>query len=68
MRRGNGFFVDEAAEGIGWPRVLEDAWADIALVFHWPASELDHMTIRDVMEWRERAVERWNRIHAPPPS
>lgn len=29
--------------------------ADIATVFHWPASEMEKMSIFELAEWRERA-------------
>ena len=35
--------------------------ADLALVFHWtPADEAD-MTVTELMEWRERARQRYER-------
>lgn len=37
--------------------------ADIALIFHWPPSEMIGMDIVDLIEWRRRAVDRWNRIN-----
>ena len=33
--------------------------ADIALVFHWPPSVMDAMSISELMEWRKLAAERW---------
>lgn len=29
--------------------------ADIAVVFHWPLSAMDDMSITDLSAWRERA-------------
>jgi len=29
--------------------------ADIAVVFHWPPSAMDDLSVWDLMEWRERA-------------
>jgi len=29
--------------------------ADIAVVFHWPPSAMDELSVLDLMEWRERA-------------
>lgn len=37
--------------------------ADIAAIFHWPLSELAAMEILDLIDWRARAVDRWNRMH-----
>lgn len=37
--------------------------ADIAAVFHWPLSELAVMDVTDLIAWRGRAVERWNRMN-----
>jgi len=35
--------------------------ADIALVFHWPPSVMDAMSVSELMTWRERAAERWEK-------
>ena len=32
--------------------------ADVAVVFHWPLSELRDMEIDELMDWRKRAAER----------
>lgn len=32
--------------------------ADIAVVFHWPPSELYEMDVADVVKWRKRAAAR----------
>jgi len=37
--------------------------AEIAGVFHWPLSELQALSIPDLLDWRERAVTWWNRVH-----
>ncbi len=37
--------------------------ADIAAIFHWPLSELEAMEIGDLLDWRSRAITRWNRMH-----
>jgi len=29
--------------------------ADIAVIFHWPPSEMEHWTLDELMHWRERA-------------
>ncbi|MEB5967336.1 GpE family phage tail protein [Comamonas testosteroni] len=40
--------------------------ADIAIIFHWPLSELWPMSLEELMDWRGRAVELHNKINAPP--
>ncbi|MDZ4263903.1 MAG: GpE family phage tail protein [Pseudomonadota bacterium] len=35
--------------------------ADIALVFHWPLSELCPLSLPELMQWRQLAAERFNR-------
>ncbi|MFZ6732477.1 GpE family phage tail protein [Undibacterium sp. Ji42W] len=29
--------------------------ADLAIVFHWPPSAMDDLSILELMDWRERA-------------
>lgn len=29
--------------------------ADIAVIFHWPPSAMDSLSVAELMEWRERA-------------
>ncbi|WP_414502644.1 GpE family phage tail protein [Zymobacter sp. IVIA_5232.4 C2] len=29
--------------------------ADIAMVFHWPPSEMNDFSLEELMDWRERA-------------
>lgn len=40
--------------------------ADIAIIFHWPLSELSQLDLPDLLAWRGRAVARWNEINRPP--
>lgn len=40
--------------------------ADIAAIFHWPKAELEALTLPELLDWRERAVARWNRMHGKP--
>lgn len=40
--------------------------ADIAAVFHWAPAAMADMTITEILDWRDLAVERWNRMHAAP--
>lgn len=35
--------------------------ADLAIVFHWTPSDMDHLSLTDLMDWRERA-----RVRAEP--
>ena len=35
--------------------------ADVALVFHWPPSGMDSMSVSELMDWRERARERYEK-------
>ncbi|KAA9181543.1 GpE family phage tail protein [Delftia sp. ZNC0008] len=39
---------------------------DLAMVFHWPPSAMYAMEMDELIDWRERAVKRWNEVHAPP--
>lgn len=38
--------------------------ADIAAVFHWPLSELRALPLDELLDWRDLAITRWNRMHA----
>lgn len=40
--------------------------ADVASVFHWPPSEMDAMSIADLMEWHTRAAKRAGTSEALP--
>lgn len=33
--------------------------ADLAAVFHWNPADMDGMSLQELMEWRERARQRW---------
>ncbi len=37
--------------------------ADIAAIFHWSPSDMAAMDILDLIEWRGRAVTRWNKMN-----
>jgi hypothetical protein len=37
--------------------------ADLAFVFHWGPADLDPLSLTELLEWRERALERWNQTH-----
>lgn len=40
------------------PATVEDVIADIAAIFHWPASELLAMPLSDLIDWHGRAIAR----------
>ena len=44
------------------PDSVDDAMADLAMVFHWGPADMDTMPLTELMEWRERA-----RIRLEPP-
>jgi Phage P2 GpE. len=37
------------------PLYVDDVMADLAVVFHWTPADMNHMTVDELMEWRERA-------------
>ncbi|NVK42101.1 MAG: GpE family phage tail protein [Oceanospirillaceae bacterium] len=37
---------------------MEEAYADIASVFHWSMSDLDAIPYVELIEWRQRALDR----------
>lgn len=37
--------------------------ADIAAIFHWPLSELSALTVGELLDWRDRAIDRWNSMY-----
>jgi hypothetical protein len=39
--------------------------ADIAMIFHWPLSEMAAFEIEELVDWHDKAVTRWNRINRP---
>ena len=38
---------------------------DIAAIFHWPLSELRQLDLDELIDWRKRATDWWNRVNAP---
>lgn len=44
--------------------MIDDAFFDIAAVFHWPLSEMVEMTVSEILDCRDQAVERWKQMHA----
>ncbi len=43
------------AADIRLPEYIDDAIADIALIFHWPLDTLAALPLPDLITWRERA-------------
>lgn len=39
--------------------------ANIAVVFHWPPSEMDAMSVQDLARWHELALERAPNAESP---
>lgn len=37
--------------------------ADIAMVFHWGPEDTAPLTLTELIEWRERARQRWEASH-----
>ncbi|WP_447870960.1 GpE family phage tail protein [Serratia fonticola] len=37
---------------------VDDLMADIAVIFHWPLSEMAGMSLTELLNWREKAVQR----------
>ncbi len=35
--------------------------ADLAMVFHWRPADMDPMSVGELMDWRERLRERYER-------
>ncbi|NYA45661.1 MULTISPECIES: GpE family phage tail protein [Serratia] len=37
---------------------MDDLMADIAVIFHWPPSEMAGMSLTELLNWRDKAVQR----------
>lgn len=37
--------------------------ADIAITFHWGPADLDPLSLTELMDWRERARQRYEAAH-----
>jgi hypothetical protein len=59
-----GSFVAESAAH-GCPRTVDDAMADVAVVFHWPPAAMEAMALSDLMGWRDHAARRSRSRPAP---
>ncbi|NKG28839.1 GpE family phage tail protein [Erwinia sp. JH02] len=57
--QGDRFFIREAGH-VRWPDDLtvDDLMADIATVFHWPPSEMNPMSLAELIDWRHKAIVR----------
>lgn len=40
--------------------------ADIAIVFHWPPSEMWAMALPELLTWHDLAMDRWQQVNAQP--
>jgi hypothetical protein len=38
---------------------VDEAMADIAMVFHWRPCDMADMDLIELMDWREKARRRW---------
>ncbi|MWL87146.1 GpE family phage tail protein [Cupriavidus sp. SW-Y-13] len=55
---GQQFFAAEVGEGRQLPERVEDAIADVAVIFHWPPEVMYAMGVAELMAWRQRAYDR----------
>jgi predicted phosphohydrolase len=57
--QGDRFFIAETGRVEISPRLtVDDLMADIAVTFHWPPSEMDGMSLTELMNWRYKALQR----------
>lgn len=42
---------------------VDDLMADIAVIFHWPPSELYSLSVTELLLWREKALQRSGNHH-----
>ncbi|WP_322090665.1 GpE family phage tail protein [Enterobacter roggenkampii] len=42
---------------------VDDLMADIAVIFHWPPSELNSLNVTELITWREKALQRSGNHH-----
>lgn len=60
-QQGGRFFaatLGPRGERVALPEHIDDAMADLAMVFHWGPTEMDPMPLEELMDWRERARRR----------
>ena len=56
-----GFLMGSQQDGL--PHCIDDLMAEIAIIAHWPPSEMAAMEINELMGWHQRLVETHNRIN-----
>ncbi|WP_308748285.1 GpE family phage tail protein [Acinetobacter seifertii] len=54
----HGFFATEISSCPAITATVDDAIADIAVVFHWPPHTYNEMTLSQLMKWHQKAIER----------
>ncbi|ENV3746267.1 GpE family phage tail protein [Enterobacter asburiae] len=42
---------------------VDDLMADIAVIFHWPPSELNSLSVTELITWRDKALQRSGHHH-----
>lgn len=42
---------------------VDDLMADIAVIFHWPPSELHSLSVTELLTWRDKALQRSGNNH-----
>ncbi|WP_322835826.1 GpE family phage tail protein [Alkanindiges illinoisensis] len=52
------FFATEVDACSTLTATVEDAIANIAVVFHWPPQAYEHMSLSELMLWHQKAIER----------
>ncbi|MGL4825988.1 MAG: GpE family phage tail protein [Vibrionaceae bacterium] len=45
------------------PDCVDDLIADIAIIFHWPLSEMAAMELDELSVWHEMALDRWQQVN-----
>ncbi|MBI5917802.1 MAG: GpE family phage tail protein [Nitrosomonadales bacterium] len=59
MRHEGGWFFVAESRAVGFlPARVEDAMADIAVIFGWAPAAMYPMSLPELMEWREQARKR----------
>jgi hypothetical protein len=54
------FFYEQDHQAAAGPDDVGKLIADIAFSFHWPLSELEAMSVDDLLRWQPLAIERTN--------
>lgn len=53
-----GFVAELGGVSIDARLGVDDLMADIAVIFHWPPSEMAGMTLTELLNWRHKALQR----------